>query len=537
MTAALAAVVAGRGHAPVPSPVRLDELRDDEVLVRIAASGICHTDLTAIDGAVPFGFPAVFGHEGAGVVEATGSAAAGVEPGDRVVLTFDSCGVCARCASGHPAYCEQFGRRNSAGARPDGSATLRGEGGEVISGSWMAQSSWATFAIARASNVVPIDDDVPFAIAAPLGCGVLTGAGTVLGTLRPGPGDRLVVLGAGAVGLSGMLAAHVSGCGDVVVVEPDAGRRTLALELGATAAVEPEELAALLRATRPADRVLDTVGTPAAVEAALAALASPGACATVALRSGANPVTVSQSRLLWGRSISGVIEGDARPAALVPMLARLWRAGLFPVDRFIRTFAFGDVDEAVAAARSGSAVKPVLVMDPADAVPPAPAPTTVPARLRALAAPGVRADVDELLAIWDVLPTVGPAELRGFWRGRAFDTGHGMLRTLERAAWVGKHFVSDETVRPIVCDDGAGGLVADLRLSRGGGASLVRMEHRGRVTATMLYDRMPVHDHFVRVDADTLLGVMAGEGTLDAGRPFLFLLERAEDPGEIPSRG
>ncbi|WP_082104571.1 alcohol dehydrogenase catalytic domain-containing protein [Demequina soli] len=529
----LAAVAHTPGASPVAVEVRLDALRDDEVLVDVAASGICHTDLTAIDGGAPFDLPAVFGHEGAGTVAAVGRDVTHVVPGDRVVLTFDACGACGRCRAGHPAYCREFALRNYRGVRPDGSRTLWGRDDAPVAGAWMAQSSWATRAIARATNVVPIGSDIPFALAAPLGCGVLTGAGTVLNVLRPGLTDRMLVVGAGTVGLAAVMAARASGCASVTVVEPDPRRRALSLELGATDAVAADGLDP--RGARY-DLALDTVGTTDALGAALGALASPGTCATVALRHGANPVTVSQTALLWGRTLTGVIEGDATPARDVPTLVALWRAGLFPLERLVTTFPFARIDAAIAAARSGEAVKAVMLMaeEPAREAPAAAG--TAADRVRALAATGA-GDPDELTALWDVLPAVGAADLTGLWRGTGIDTGHRIHRALGRARWFGKNFVDAEHVQPIVCRAEDGSLVSDVALS-GGGAWLGDTAHRGRVTATMTYDARPIHDHLVRVDQDTLLGVMAGRGARDEGRPYFFLLERepGEPPGPLPER-
>ncbi|WP_082098965.1 alcohol dehydrogenase catalytic domain-containing protein [Demequina iriomotensis] len=526
----IAAVVGARDEDPVLTEVRLDTLRGDEVLVDIAASGVCHTDLTAIDGGVPVGYPMVLGHEGAGTVVATGAAVAHVAVGDRVVLTFDSCGTCARCRDRHPAACVEFASRNYRGARPDGSPTMHDADGRPLGAAWLAQSSWSTRAIARAANTVPIGDEIPFALAAALGCGVLTGAGTVLNVLRPGLDDGLLVIGAGTVGLAAVMAARAAGCARIVVVEPSEARRALALELGAQVAIAPAELDP--RAHR-CTRALDTVGTQGAIDAALGALAAPGMCATVALRPGANAITVSQTALLWGRSLVGVIEGDAVPATAVPMLVRLWRAGLLPLERLVTRFPFGHAAEAVRAARSGEAVKPVLVMhdDARDAATPPVRTGTAATRVRAIAAAG-HGDADELAALWDVLPAVRSDDLRGLWRGTGIDTGHRVHAMLTRASWYGKDFVDGAHVQPLVCRDAAGALRADAELA-GGGAWLADCEHRGKVTAAMSYDARPTHDHFVRVDADAVLGVMAGRGALDGGRPYFFLLEREADAGGV----
>ncbi|WP_082110141.1 alcohol dehydrogenase catalytic domain-containing protein [Demequina phytophila] len=527
-----AVVVEAPGARPEPREVRLDALRGDEVLVEIAASGICHTDLTAIDGGAAFPFPAVFGHEGAGTVVEVGAGVRGLAPGDRVVLTFDACGTCRRCRDGHPAYCEQFAARNYTGGRADGSATVRGRNDAPVAAAWMGQSSWATRAIARATNAVPIGDELPFTLAAPLGCGVLTGAGTVLTVLRPGHDDRLLVVGAGTVGLAAVMAARAIGVAGITVVEPDPSRRALALELGAERAVPPEDGASLGRGFAAA---LDTVGSQAALDLAMRALTTPGTCATVALRPGANPITVSQSALLWGRALVGVIEGDAVPSRTIPLLVGLWRAGVLPLERLVTTYPLARLDDAVADARAGEAVKAVLVMgDAPTPVEPdaATAGITGPERVLRIAAAG-HGEPAVLGALWDVLPPARSADLSGLWRGTGIDTGHRIHASLTSASWFGKNFLSDHAVQPIVCRDTDGTLVADVALA-GGGAWLSDSEHRGRVTATMTYDTRPVHDHFVRVDADTLLGVMAGKGARDGGADYYFLLRR--EPGDAPGR-
>lgn len=191
--------------------LQLDEPRDDEALVRIVAVGICHTDIAAREGQMPIALPAVLGHEGAGVVVSVGAAVTKVGPGDHVVLTFRSCGACARCDHHDPAYCEQGFVLNYTGRRPDESATLR-RGQGPVAGSFFGQSSFAGHVIAYERNIVRVEDKgFDFALLAPLGCGVQTGAGAVLRSLKCEAGSSLLVTGAGSVGLSAVMAASVAG--------------------------------------------------------------------------------------------------------------------------------------------------------------------------------------------------------------------------------------------------------------------------------------------------------------------------------------
>ena len=524
MTDAVAALVQERGGSVALSDVVMREPGPGEVLVRIAASGVCPTDLFGMAGSAGDRFPAVFGHEGAGVVEQTGAGVTGLNVGDRVVLGFDSCGACPSGAAGHPAYCERFAELNYAAH-----ADAVWSGGRATTG-WMAQSSWSTHVVTRASNAVPIGPDVPWDVAATLGCGVLTGAGAILNVLRPGPDDTLVVLGAGTTGLAAVMAARHRGVARIIVSEPAAARRELALCLGATSAVPPEELVATGVQAR---FVLDTVGSQAAVDAALAIAAPHGVCATVALRAGSNRVSISQSRLLWGRSLTGVIEGDADIARDVPLLAALWRNGRLPVERLIAPFPFERIADAVEAMRTGAVVKPVVRMQPVTPSP-APAPATGPPDLltRLLAGGVAEADLPHL---WRSLPAVAPSELRGLWRGHGLSATHPAHRLLSASNWFGKLFTGDDDVTPIVARRPDGTLAADTRFARGG-ATLRTALHDGIPTAAMIYDRLPIVDLFTRIGPGAVLGVMTGRDAADGnGRLYHFVLEKVADQRVLPA--
>ncbi|MEU6462971.1 NAD(P)-dependent alcohol dehydrogenase [Streptomyces sp. NPDC046976] len=343
--------------------VDLEVPRPREVLVRITAAGVCHTDLSSQAAWPAELLPMVFGHEGTGVVEAVGAEVTGVTPGDHVVLTFHSCGACAQCAAGHPAYCRSMRALNASGGRADGSTPLSW-GGNPVRGAFFGQSSFATHALAHERSTVRIPADLPPAVAAPLGCGVQTGAGTVLNRLRPEPGSSLVVIGAGGVGLSAVMAGVLAGCDPVVVVEPVASRRAVAVSLGAAAALDPADgdgiVAALLDLTDGGARhIVDTTSSPEMLARALGALRHRGDLALTGI--GTEVSFDVMSLLSKGVRLHGVIEGDADPARFIPELIALYRQGRFPVDRLVTTFPFEDIDAAVRGMRDGTAIKPVLV--------------------------------------------------------------------------------------------------------------------------------------------------------------------------------
>ena len=355
--------------APVIEEVVPTDLEPDEVLVAVAGVGICHTDLTAIDGTVPLPTPFVVGHEGSGVIEAVGSDVVDLAVGDRVVLTFDHCRECASCRSGHPAYCELFAALNYFGTRLDGSATLR-TGEEDVHGSWFGQSSFGTHAVASARNAVKVDDDLPIEILGPLGCGLLTGAGAVLNVHRPREGQSIGIWGIGTVGLSAVMAAKAAGCDPIIAVDPNTERLEVARKLGATHTFDPtatdDVVWEIMELTGGLDFTIDAVGSGLVVRQALESLRSPGSCATLGLQKLENEITIDQGHLLLGRTLTGVIEGDADPHRFIPELIGLWREGKFPFDTLITTYRFDDIATALSDLRAGTSIKPVLVPSTSD---------------------------------------------------------------------------------------------------------------------------------------------------------------------------
>lgn len=365
-----AAVVEKAGAPFTVQEVTLDEPRADEVVVRLVATGLCHTDLGVQTAGAPFPLPGVLGHEGAGVVERVGSAVTSVAPGDRVVLSFTSCGGCAGCRAGQPAYCATWLPRNLlAGTRHDGSPTLRRDGA-ALGGHFFGQSSFAERALADERCVVRLDpstvtSDAELATLAPLGCGVLTGFGTVWQVLRPAPGQTLLVCGTGAVGLAAVMAAARLPLVTVVGVDVVPERLALARELGASHTVDAgrEDVAARLAELtdgRGVDAALDTTGDPAVLRTAVDALAVCGQCAVVGAPPPGTEVALDVQSLLVGKRVVGVTIGSADPAAMIPRLVELYRAGGLPLARLVRHYALADLDQAAADMRAGRTVKPVV---------------------------------------------------------------------------------------------------------------------------------------------------------------------------------
>ncbi len=354
-----------RGEA---SPFTIEELEladpgAHQVRVRIVGAGHCHTDVLPRAGA---GFgppPIVLGHEGAGVVEAVGEAVQTVAVGDHVVLSFDSCGHCVNCRAAHPAYCDTFLERNLVGQGVGGAAPLTDSAGAPVAGRWFGQSSFASHAVVDARNAVVVDKELPLELLGPLGCGVQTGAGAVLEVLRIRPGEHIVITGTGAVGLSAVMAAKVAGAGRIIAVDLNRERLALARELGATDTITAGQgdLTAQIREIVPAGPQygLDTTGLPTVIAAALESLAARGTLGTVGVQQG--DLAIGPLTLTVGRTITGILEGDADPRTFIPTLIELWRSGRFPFDRLVETFPLSEINTAEQRALAGEIIKPVLL--------------------------------------------------------------------------------------------------------------------------------------------------------------------------------
>jgi aryl-alcohol dehydrogenase len=349
-----AAVLRKRGGPLKIESLELEGPRDDELLVRLIASGICHTDIGFVDDWDSSDEPVVLGHEGAGVVEEVGRRVKGIAPGDHVVLSYQSCGRCSPCRHGRPADCDRLYEVNFGFMRLDGSNALWRSG---VRGHFFGQSSFATHSLATRRNVVVVPRELPLELLAPLGCGMQTGAGTVMNSLAVPAGAGIAVFGTGAVGLAAVMAARIVGATPIIGVDIVPWRLELALELGATYTIDArrEDVAARIAGITGSGVhfVVDTTGEPELVRLAVDALKPKG---RVALLTG----DMTDRTSLQGKKAIGIVQGDAVPQHFIPKMIDLYREGRFPFDRLVKYYPFTDINQAIADSRRGDTIKPVL---------------------------------------------------------------------------------------------------------------------------------------------------------------------------------
>ena len=357
-----AAVTNGLNEGFSIEEVELQEPGEGEILVEIRAAGICHTDSGAVRGRYPLGFPAVLGHEGAGIVIKTGRGVRKVKSGDHVGLTYGTCGSCEECRHSRPYGCTHMVKINFGGGMRDGTHRLSRNGKKISH--FFAQSSFAQYAVVHESSAVLVEDrDIPFSVIAPMGCGVQTGAGIVLNQMKPGFGDSLAVFGCGTVGMSALMAARIAGCRIIIAVGGNDESLGLARELGATHTIN--------RRTNPRimDRIknitgqgcgfaIDTTGVPEFARMALLSAAYSGRTAFAANCE----INVNTGRDMANRTVYGVSEGNGIPDLFIPELLRYYREGRYPVDRLIRTYPFEEINKAFTDSLSGKVIKAVLLM-------------------------------------------------------------------------------------------------------------------------------------------------------------------------------
>ena len=362
------AAVLEEHHKPLNvQELEIDEPLAGEVLVKIVASGVCHTDAVAQEDAFPFPLPGVLGHEGAGIVAAVGDGVTKVSEGDKVIIGWPWCGECRNCLAGRQRYCLQIGPLVGAGVRLSTGGSCLSRRGEAVHGHFFGQSSFATYSMTTERAVVKVADDAPIEILGPLGCGLATGAGAVFNALQPHAGSSIAIFGTGAVGLSAIMAASLRGCTKIIAVDVLDHRLQLAKELGATDTINAKETGPVdaikeITGGEGSDFALECTGNLDVIRMSCDCLAMPGTTGLV----GAAPVgaeyTMDHFTTLWGRTIRGILGGEGQSEALLPTLVELHAQGRYPFDRLAQFFELDQVNEAMEASARGDVLKPVLRM-------------------------------------------------------------------------------------------------------------------------------------------------------------------------------
>ncbi len=358
----------------VNDPFKLEKIQVDdqpkahEVLVHIVASGICHTDQAVRDGSAgAYAYPGIVGHEGAGIVEKIGDYVTTVHVGDHVVLSYDYDGTCKNCLRGHPSSCINWAKLNTAGTRPDGSFAFSKDDGTNVS-NFFNQSSFTTETLVQDRNVTVVGKDVDLRKVGPLGCGFITGSGTVFNGLNPKEGSTIAIVGTGAVGSGALMAAKIKGCEKIICVDIHDNRLAQAKELGATDTINSADedwVAKVKELTngQGVDYAIDTTGVAPVMHQAVDALASGGHLAPIAVTTKELSFQTWNELTAFQKHVDGVLMGDAIPQLAITTLINFWKAGKFPFDKLEKFYDFDQINEANDASLDGSVIKPVMIMD------------------------------------------------------------------------------------------------------------------------------------------------------------------------------
>lgn len=347
--------------------VEIQAPKAGQLLVRLTNSGVCHTDEAARKGELlgPQFIPAVLGHEGAGIVEQVGEGVTDFAPGDHVMITYASCGECEFCKKGQTSLCDKFMSLNFFGVQEDGSFTYEQDGTNLLN--FFGMSSFGLHAVVKETSCIKVPETADLGTLAPFGCGLLTGAGTMIDFLHPQEGDTAVVYGCGAVGFAGIMAAKIAGCKNVIAVGGNQWKLDLALEVGATHVInrkETPEIAEEIKKIAPggAEVHMDTTGNIGMIQQAINALAREGRIGCVAVMK--DPIVpVNIATLMNTNSwIGSCLEGNTDNREFLKKMVQWYQDGKFPVDKLMTHYAFEDINQAFDDLNSGKVIKAVLDM-------------------------------------------------------------------------------------------------------------------------------------------------------------------------------
>lgn len=351
-----------RNEAMRVASLDLDPPGQDELLIRMEAAGLCHSDLSVVNGDRPRPMPMALGHEGTGIIEEVGPGVSGYARGDRVVLAFlPSCGQCVPCQSGEGYLCERGAAANGKGEMLNGGFRLHECGHHVHH--HLGVSAFASHAVVDRRSAVKVDFDIPAEIAAVFGCAVLTGVGAAMNSAKITPGETVVVFGLGGVGLAAVMGALASGAAKVIGVDPVVEKLRLAEEVGAYA-VAPDDLEAVMKREMPAgpDVVIETAGHARVLETAYRTARRGGRIVTVGLPAPDQTFGIpAVSLVAEGKTLIGSYMGSSIPARDIPRYIALWRAGKLPVEKLITsTHELGELNAMMDRMADGQGVRQII---------------------------------------------------------------------------------------------------------------------------------------------------------------------------------
>jgi S-(hydroxymethyl)glutathione dehydrogenase/alcohol dehydrogenase len=348
--------------------IELDPPKADEVLVRMHAAGVCHSDLHTYKGELRAAPPLVLGHEGAGIVEAVGEAVTRVKPGDRIMVNWvPSCEVCPTCLSGRQNLCERLPATTFQAWLLDGTSRLKTQDGLTLK-HYLSAATMSEYMVIHESSAIPFPDDVSFEVAAIIGCAVATGVGAVINTAQARPGLPAAVIGCGGVGLSAIQGCQLAGCNPIVAVDVMDSKLAFAKEMGATHTInarETDAIEALRELTQGGpEYVFDSVGSALTIPQALRA-ARPGGTATIiGMHSFKDDVAIPPAVLIaQNKRLLGSFVGSIRPRLDLPQLVELYRAGKLQLDKLItKRYPLEELPQAFADMEAGTIARGVLTL-------------------------------------------------------------------------------------------------------------------------------------------------------------------------------
>ena len=350
--------------------VELDPPKAGEVLVRIKAAGVCHSDLHTMRGELRAQPPIVLGHEGAGIVESIGDGVTRVKAGDRVMINWlPACESCPTCLAGHSSLCETFPSTTFQGLLPpSGESRLHAEDGTVLK-HFLSAATMAEYSVVPEAGVIPIPDDVPFGVASIIGCAVMTGVGAVINTAQVLPGSSAALIGCGGVGLSILQGLRMSGAYPLIAIDVLDSKLDFATELGATHTINSRtgDLMKELHAIVPggAEYVFDSVGRKETVAQAIHATAAYGSATVTGMHDALAEIPVPAGPLIFqNKKLLGSFVGSCRPQVDLPKLVELYRGGRLDIDALItKRYPLEEVNQAFADMEGGSVARGVLVFE------------------------------------------------------------------------------------------------------------------------------------------------------------------------------